>query len=126
MKFIETRGNDGQRPTHVSFSEAILAPMCSFGGIYAPEKLPDLGLDFLPRHLASDYKQLAKSVLDAFDIVAAAGGGMKCVVREFTDVAVIGSLRVDLTSRTGGTILCGVEFVRGDLTLDALPVVTRP
>lgn len=68
MKFIETRGNDGQRPRYVSFSEAILDPMCSFGGIYAPEHLPDLGLDFLSDHLAGDYKQLAKSVLDAFDI----------------------------------------------------------
>ena len=68
MKFIETRGNDGQRPTCVSFSEAILSPMCSFGGIYAPENLPSLGLDFLSRHLAGDYKQLARSVLDLFDI----------------------------------------------------------
>ena len=68
MKFIETRGNDGQRAPSVSFSEAILDPMCSFGGIYAPEHLPDLGLDFLSKHLADDYKQLAKSVLDAFDI----------------------------------------------------------
>ncbi len=68
MKFIETRGNDGQRPPSVSFSEAILDPMCSFGGIYAPEHLPDLGLDFLSKHLEADYKQLARSVLDAFDI----------------------------------------------------------
>ena len=68
MKFIEPRGNDGQRPTCVSFSEAILSPMCSFGGIYAPENLPSLGLDFLSRHLAGDYKQLARSVLDLFDI----------------------------------------------------------
>ena len=29
MKFIETRGNDGQRPEQVSFSEAILHPISS-------------------------------------------------------------------------------------------------
>ncbi len=68
MKFIETRGNDGQRPRHVSFSEAILDPMCSFGGIYVPEHLPNLGLDFLSEHLSGNYKQLARSVLDAFDV----------------------------------------------------------
>lgn len=68
MKFIETRGNDGQRPPYASFSEAILNPMCSFGGIYAPQHLPDMGLDFLSRHLEGDYKQLARSVLEVFDI----------------------------------------------------------
>ena len=47
MKFIETRGNDGQRPLEVTFSTAILGPMSSFGGIYVPKKLPDLGPDFL-------------------------------------------------------------------------------
>jgi len=66
MNFIETRGNDGSRPSSVSFSEAILSPMCSFGGIYVPENLPDLGEAFLHMHLDSDYKSLARAVLDAF------------------------------------------------------------
>ncbi|MEJ2309844.1 MAG: threonine synthase [Gammaproteobacteria bacterium] len=68
MKFIETRGNDGTRPDTVTFSEAILSPMSSFGGIYVPESLPHLGLPFLEAHLASSYKQLAKAVLDAYEI----------------------------------------------------------
>ncbi len=68
MKFIETRGNDGQHPEKVSFSEAILAPIASFGGLYSPESLPDLGENFLQDHLGSDYKTLAKSILTAFDI----------------------------------------------------------
>lgn len=68
MKFIETRGNDGQHPETVSFSEAILAPISSFGGIYSPESLPDLGESFLQSHLNSDYKTLARAVLTAFDI----------------------------------------------------------
>jgi threonine synthase len=68
MKFIETRGNDGQRPTHVNFSEAILSPISSFGGIYSPESLPELGLDFLQKHLNTDYKSLARDLLAAFQI----------------------------------------------------------
>ncbi len=68
MNFIETRGNDGVNPIQVSFSEAILSPMCSFGGIYVPEKFPLLGLDFLEKHLSTSYKDLARDVLAAFKI----------------------------------------------------------
>ncbi|RDH81378.1 MAG: threonine synthase [endosymbiont of Galathealinum brachiosum] len=68
MKFIETRGNDGQRPSHINFSEAILGPISSFGGIYSPESLPDLGEDFLQNHLDKDYKTLARDLLAAFEI----------------------------------------------------------
>jgi threonine synthase len=68
MNFIETRGNDGQRPAKVSFSEAILSPMSSFGGIYVPEYLPELGAGFLQDHLSSGYKTLAKAVLSAFNL----------------------------------------------------------
>lgn len=68
MKFIETRGNDGIKPTKVSFSEAILDPISSFGGIYSPESLPDLGEDFLKAHVDTDYKTLANDVLNAFEI----------------------------------------------------------
>ncbi len=68
MNFIETRGNDGSSPKSVTFSEAILKPMSSFGGIYSPESLPDLGEDFLQKHLASDYKTMARDVLAAFQI----------------------------------------------------------
>ncbi|MDH5392257.1 MAG: threonine synthase [Gammaproteobacteria bacterium] len=68
MNFIETRGNDGQRPAEVSFSEAILSPISSFGGIYSPQSIPDLGLTFLSKHLNSSYKVLAKEILAAFEI----------------------------------------------------------
>jgi threonine synthase len=68
MHFIETRGNDGQHPEKVSFSEAILSPISSFGGLYSPESLPDLGESFLSAHINSDYKTLARAVLTAFDI----------------------------------------------------------
>ena len=68
MNLIETRGNDGEHPLLVSFSQAILAPIASFGGIYVPEYLPDLGADFLQQQLNSSYKTLAKAVLSAFEI----------------------------------------------------------
>lgn len=68
MNFIETRGNDGQHPEKVSFSQAILSPISSFGGIYSPVSLPELGENFLNNHLASSYKKLARGVLDAFEI----------------------------------------------------------
>lgn len=68
MQFIETRGNDGQHPEKVSFSEAILSPISSFGGIYSPESLPDLGNEFLESHIDSDYKALARAILTAFEI----------------------------------------------------------
>ena len=68
MNFIETRGNDGQHPLQVSFSEAILSPIASYGGIYSPESLPELGTDFLVDHLDADYKGLARDILAAFGI----------------------------------------------------------
>jgi threonine synthase len=68
MNFIETRGNDTVHPEQVSFSGAILSPMASFGGLYVPEYLPELGLAFLESHLNADYKTLARDVLAAFEL----------------------------------------------------------
>ncbi len=68
MKFIETRGNDGIKPEKVEFSQAILSPLASFGGLYVPESLPNLGEEFINSHINSSYKELAKDVLKAFEI----------------------------------------------------------
>ncbi len=68
MQFIETRGNDGKKPSSVSFSEAILSPSASFGGLYVPESLPELDKGFLEKHLSSHYKTLALDFLDRFGI----------------------------------------------------------
>jgi len=68
MKFIETRGNDGKKPVSITFSQAILSPMSSFGGIYSPETLPVLGDAFFKAHIGSGYKTLAKDVLQAFEV----------------------------------------------------------
>ena len=68
MNFIETRGNDGKKATSVPFSQAILSPMSSFGGVYSPEALPSFSDDFFTKHLNSSYKTLAKEVLNAFEV----------------------------------------------------------
>jgi len=68
MQFIETRGNDGVKPSSVPFSEAILSPSASFGGLYVPKELPNLDETFLTKHLASHYKTLALDFLQTFGI----------------------------------------------------------
>jgi len=66
--FIETRGNDGIKKAKVSFSEAILNPSASFGGLYVPETLPNLGLDFIKDSINKSYKELAYDILKSFKI----------------------------------------------------------
>ena len=68
MQFIQTRGVDANKKEKVSFSEAILDPIASFGGLYVPEELPKLGETFLKRHIKSDYKSLALDMLERFGI----------------------------------------------------------
>uniref|UniRef100_UPI0040483BD9 threonine synthase n=2 Tax=Aliarcobacter sp. TaxID=2321116 RepID=UPI0040483BD9 len=68
MNFIETRGNDGIKPIEVPFSEAILNPSTSFGGLYVPKELPKLEENFLINHINSSYKELAYDILKAFEI----------------------------------------------------------
>ncbi|HEX5637963.1 MAG TPA: threonine synthase, partial [Gammaproteobacteria bacterium] len=68
MNFIETRGNDSKHPLTVTFSHAILNPIASYGGLYTPEHLPKPGVEFLRRHINSNYKTLARDLLQAFAI----------------------------------------------------------
>ena len=68
MDFIQTRGIDTAKPATVTFSEAILSPIASFGGLYVPQNLPELGVDFLQKHLHSSYKTVAKDMLERFEI----------------------------------------------------------
>lgn len=68
MNFIQTRGVDPSNPSTVTFSEAILSPIASYGGLYVPETLPKLGVEFLNKHLNSSYKELAFDLLKQFEI----------------------------------------------------------
>jgi threonine synthase len=68
MQFIETRGNDGVRAESVSFSEALLSPIASFGGIYSPATLPEIDPEFLEYHRSTSYKSLALALLNLCEI----------------------------------------------------------
>jgi threonine synthase len=68
MGFIETRGNDGVKPSEVEFSYAILNPSASFGGLYIPKILPNLDENFITNHIDKSYKELAFDLLSAFNI----------------------------------------------------------
>jgi threonine synthase len=68
MIFTETRGNDGTRDARASFSEALLSPIASFGGIYSPERLTPVSTAFLGEQLNSSYQQLSLALLAHLDI----------------------------------------------------------
>jgi threonine synthase len=68
MIFTETRGNDGTRDARVSFSEALLSPIASFGGIYSPERLTPVSAAFLAEQLNSSYQQMSLALLAHLDI----------------------------------------------------------
>ncbi len=68
MQLVESRGNDAKSPVSVRFSEAILNPRASFGGLYVPQSLPDMSIGFLSEYLQSDYKTLAFALIRAFEI----------------------------------------------------------
>jgi len=66
MNFIETRGNQEGFSKEVTFSEALLSPSASFGGLYVPKTLPAFDASFFDKSLT--YKALAKKVLTHFKI----------------------------------------------------------
>jgi threonine synthase len=68
MNFIESRGNDGIKKNILSFSEVILSPSASFGGLYVPENIPNIDDEFINKHLDSSYKELALDFLTSFNI----------------------------------------------------------
>ena len=68
MLFTETRGNDGIHAGSVSFSQAILSPVGSFGGIYSPAKIPSIDIEFLSSQVNANYKSLTLALLEHFQI----------------------------------------------------------
>jgi threonine synthase len=68
MNFTQTRGFDETKPKTLTFSQAILSPIASYGGLYVPQTLPELGVEFLNKHLNSSYKELASDMLSCFEI----------------------------------------------------------
>ena len=68
MSFVETRGNDNIKPSEIEFSEAILNPSSSYGGLYVPKTIPIIDNNFLNNHLNKNYKELAYDILELFKI----------------------------------------------------------
>lgn len=66
MNFIQTRGNQEGFLEEVTFSQALLSPSASFGGLYVPKTLPAFDASFFDKTLT--YKALAKKVLTHFEI----------------------------------------------------------
>lgn len=66
MNFIQTRGDDGLRPSEVTFSQAILNPSASFGGLYVPKELPRIDAKWLNEAKNLSYKQLCLKILNLF------------------------------------------------------------
>ena len=66
-----------------------------------------------------------KTVLKNFDIIADAGGTMRCTVKEFTDVAVAETCELTFTARHGDTLLSGIEFVSTGMPLDSIVVMKQ-
>ena len=61
-KFISTRGSQKNRPNEVVFSEAILNPLASYGGLYSPAKLPKLDKNFVQEFHNKSFKKLTKYI----------------------------------------------------------------
>ena len=68
MNFIETRGNAEGFAPEVPFSQAILHPAASYGGLYVPKTLPAIDAAFIERYRNASYQALAKAVLELFEI----------------------------------------------------------
>ncbi len=66
--FIETRGNDKQKPSMISFSQAILNPAASFGGLYVPEMFPIFDEQWFQKAKDLNYKELCLDILEKFDL----------------------------------------------------------
>ncbi|MCV6607723.1 MAG: threonine synthase [Campylobacterales bacterium] len=63
MSFIETRGNENSRPSEVEFSDAMLNPSASYGGLYVPKEIPSLDLSEIDSWKDLSYIDLAKNVI---------------------------------------------------------------
>jgi outer membrane protein assembly factor BamB len=67
--------------------------------------------DLKPGERVFDVSLQGKPVLPELDVVKAAGGANRAIVREFKGVRCSTSLQVDLTANKGRTLLSGVEIV---------------
>jgi len=65
LSFISTRVSSSNP---IEFSQAILSPSAPKGGLYVPSKLPQLDSDFFQDNIDTSYKELAKKIVQMFNI----------------------------------------------------------
>ena len=64
-----------------------------------------------------------QDVVRDIDIAAEAGGSLRGLVREFTDIKVDNELRLTLTAREGRTLISGIELIANGLKRADVPVI---
>lgn len=100
MIFTETRGNDGKKPTSVTFSHALLSPSASFGGLYSPLHLPTIDAQFLIEAKSLSYKELAYKIFTIFGMDISDASLKKALDRydsfDSTDSAPLAKIEEDL------------------------------
>ena len=67
-----------------------------------------------------DVSLQGNKVLEGLDVLQEAGGKMRSLVKEFSQIKITDHLTVDLAAQAGETVLCGIEIVRDGLSLDAI------
>ena len=68
MSFVETRKTAADGGQKADFTQAIFAPMTSFGGLWAPESFTHLGAADLKAMQDLSYKDLAKKLFSVLDL----------------------------------------------------------
>lgn len=63
MKLVNTRRNNDESMSTASFSSALLSPISAYGGLWAPESLPKIDFENLPK----DYKNLSLEIIKSFE-----------------------------------------------------------
>jgi len=68
--FVQTRGFDSasKKNEKATFSEAILDPSASFGGLYVPEVLPKVTKQDIEKYLTMSYREIALDLLNKFNV----------------------------------------------------------
>ena len=61
------------------------------------------------------------TVLEAFDVIDAAGGNRSGVVQTLREVAIDGDFRIQLSAEQGRTLISGIELIRDGLPVEDLP-----
>lgn len=68
VRYISTRGADGRKPNGISFSDSILTPSASYGGLYVPDGFKNFSIEELKALSKMSYEDLAFEILSSFGV----------------------------------------------------------